>query len=82
MCHSYTHYLFVVPLMFLLNGKRRTTYAGSWTLVNAHELAVVSCVAAAYTLGADYPAELREDKFAVLCFKLYLLLVHWRWFKY
>ncbi|KAG7095617.1 hypothetical protein E1B28_006342 [Marasmius oreades] len=80
LCHSYTHYLFVAPLLFLLNGKRRTTYAGSWTLVNAHELAVISGVAAAYSLGAEYPLQLREDKFAKLCFRLYLLLVHWKWF--
>ncbi|KAJ8082238.1 hypothetical protein PM082_008085 [Marasmius tenuissimus] len=80
LCHSYTHYLFVVPLLFLLNGKRRTTYAGSWTLVNAHELAVISGVAAAYSLGAEYPPELRQDKFARLCFRLYLLLTHWKWF--
>ncbi|ESK93396.1 flavin-containing amine oxidasedehydrogenase [Moniliophthora roreri MCA 2997] len=81
LCHSYTHYLFVVPLLFLLNGKKRTTFAGSWTLVNAHEVAVISGVAAAYTLGAEYPKELEEDGFARLCFRLYLLLVHWRWFR-
>ncbi|KAF9269470.1 FAD/NAD(P)-binding domain-containing protein [Marasmius fiardii PR-910] len=80
LCHSYSHYLLVVPLLFLLNGKRRTTYAGSWTLVNAHELAVISGIAAAYSLGADYPPQLREDQFARLCFRLYLLLVHWKWF--
>ncbi|KAF8823200.1 hypothetical protein HHX47_DHR10000133 [Lentinula edodes] len=57
-----------------------TRFAGSWTLVNAHEVAVISGIAAAYSLGADYPKELKEDQFARLCFRLYLLLVHWRWF--
>ncbi|KAJ3877342.1 FAD/NAD(P)-binding domain-containing protein [Lentinula edodes] len=84
LCHSYTHYLFVVPFLFLLNRVRshryHTRFAGSWTLVNAHEVAVISGIAAAYSLGADYPKELKEDQFARLCFRLYLLLVHWRWF--
>ncbi|KIK64063.1 hypothetical protein GYMLUDRAFT_40296 [Collybiopsis luxurians FD-317 M1] len=84
-CHSYTHYFFVVPFLFFLNRIRshryHTRFAGSWTLVNAHEVAVISGMAAAYSLGADYPKELEEDSFAKLCFKLYLLLVHWRWFR-
>ncbi|KAJ3712847.1 FAD/NAD(P)-binding domain-containing protein [Lentinula raphanica] len=85
LCHSYTHYLFVVPFLFILNRVRshryHTRFAGSWTLVNAHEVAVISGIAAAYSLGADYPKELKDDRFAKLCFRLYLLLVHWRWFK-
>ncbi|KAF5341553.1 hypothetical protein D9758_012573 [Tetrapyrgos nigripes] len=81
LCHSYTHYFFVVPWLFLLNGYRHTTYAGSWTLVNAHEVAVISGVAAAYSLGAAYPKELDEDGFAKLCFRLYLLLVHGMWYR-
>ena len=36
--------------MWLLNGKRSTTYAAAWTLVNAHELAIISGMAAAYTV--------------------------------
>ncbi|KAJ3782038.1 FAD/NAD(P)-binding domain-containing protein [Lentinula aff. detonsa] len=84
LCHSYAHYLFVVPFLFCLNRVRshryHTRFAGSWTLVNAHEVAVISGIAAAYSLGADYPKELKEDRFARLCFRLYLLLVHWRWF--
>ena len=53
----------------MLNGKKHTTYAASWTLVNAHELAVISGTAAAYQLGAEYPKELEEDSFALLCFR-------------
>lgn len=62
-------YAFVVPWMWLLNGKKHTTYAAAWTLVNAHELAVISGMAAAYRLGAEYPKELEEDSFALLCFR-------------
>lgn len=31
--HRWTHYLRVVPLMMFINGKNRTWFAGSWTLV-------------------------------------------------
>ena len=55
--------------MWLLNGKKSVTFGGSWTLVNAHELGVISGMAAAYTLGAEYPKELQEDPFALLCFR-------------
>ena len=79
--HHWTHYAFVVPWMWLLNGRKRTTYAAAWTLVNAHELAIISGMAAAYRLGAEYPEELENDSFAVLCFRLYLLLSHGKWYK-
>ncbi|TRM56662.1 hypothetical protein BD626DRAFT_551463 [Schizophyllum amplum] len=82
LCHSWTHYAFVVPWMWLLNGKKSVTYAGSWTMVNAHEIAVLSGIAAAHRLGADYPLELEqeEDGFALLYFKMYYLLSHGRWY--
>jgi predicted NAD/FAD-binding protein len=67
--------------MWLLNGHKRTRFAAAWTLVNAHELAVISGLAAAYTLGASYPKSLEEDAFALLCFRLYLLLSHGVWYK-
>lgn len=99
--HRWTHYVGCVPWMWLLNGKKRTHYAGAWTLgerrvvvcffcvaladrylaVNAHELAIISGMAAAYAVGAEYPKELEEDKFALLCFRLYLLLSHGKWYK-
>lgn len=83
LCHAWTHYLFVVPWMWLLNSvrSRHITYAGSWTLVNAHEVAVISGMAAAYSLGATYPKELEEDGFALLCFRCYLLLSHGKWYR-
>ncbi|KAK2070144.1 hypothetical protein P8C59_004668 [Phyllachora maydis] len=37
--HRWTHYLRVVPCMMFLHGRKSTWFAGSWTLVNMHELA-------------------------------------------
>ena len=59
--------------MMFINGKNRTSFAGSWTLVNMHELAVVSGVAAAYRLGAEY---VKFDDFAEDFFSKYLMASH------
>ncbi|KAJ2906743.1 FAD/NAD(P)-binding domain-containing protein [Zalerion maritima] len=71
--HRWQHYLKVVPGMMFINGRNNTVFAGSWTLVNMHELACVSGIAAAYSLGADY---LRFDDFAERFFAKYLGLSH------
>ena len=43
LCHSWTHYAFVVPFIWALNrNSKHTTYAAAWTMVNAHEVAVIS----------------------------------------
>ncbi len=81
LCHSYTHYLFVVPWMWLLNGRKHTRYASSWTMVNAHEVAVIAGIAAAVDLGAEYPADLERDNFAFLSFRLYYLLTYAKWYR-
>jgi hypothetical protein len=86
LCHSYTHYLFVVPWLWLVHLYLRargqhTRYAGAWTLVNAHETAVISGIAAAVNLGATYPEDLERDGFALLSFRLYYLLVYGRWYR-
>jgi len=81
LCHSYSHYLKVVPWMWSLQGKRHTRYAASWTLVNAHECAVISGISAAVDLGATYPEDLERDKFALLSFRLYYLLVYGKWYR-
>lgn len=81
LCHSFTHYLSVVPWMWLLQGRRSTRYAAAWTLVNAHEVAVISGIAAAVSLGAEYPHDLERDAFALLSFRLYYLLQHGRWYR-
>ncbi|KAK3653151.1 hypothetical protein LTR56_004687 [Elasticomyces elasticus] len=81
LCHSWTHYMFVVPWMWLLQGKRHTRFASSWTMVNAHEVAVMSGIAAAVDMGAVYPEDLERDKFSFLAFRLYYLLVYGRWYR-
>ncbi|KAH6689878.1 hypothetical protein F5X68DRAFT_167493 [Plectosphaerella plurivora] len=81
LCHSYTHYLFVVPWMVFLQAKNHVRFGGSWTLVNAHEVAIISGLAAAVDLGADYPEDLENDKFAFLCFRLYYLLGYGKWYR-
>lgn len=81
LCHSYTHYLMVVPWMMFLQAKNRTRFAASWTLVNAHEVAVMSGIAAAVDLGADYPEDLENDRFAFLCFRLYYLIAYGKWYR-
>lgn len=81
LCHSWTHYLFVVPWMWLLQGRKHTRFAAAWTLVNAHEVAVISGIAAAVDLGAKYPEDLERDKFALLSFRLYYLLAYGKWYR-
>ncbi|PFH50038.1 hypothetical protein AMATHDRAFT_75855 [Amanita thiersii Skay4041] len=53
--HRWQHYAGTVPWMGLINGKHHTYFAGAWTVLNMHEIAVVSGFAAAYRLGAEYP---------------------------
>ena len=81
LCHSWTHYIFVVPWLWLLQGKRHTRYAASWTLVNAHEVACISGISAAVDLGAEYPEDLERDKFSFLAFRLYYFLVYGKWYR-
>ncbi|KAH6648355.1 hypothetical protein BKA67DRAFT_627445 [Truncatella angustata] len=81
LCHSYTHYLFVVPWMMFLQAKNHTRFAAAWTLVNAHETAIMSGIAAAVDLGAEYPEDLEHDKYAFLCFRLYYLLAYGKWYR-
>lgn len=71
--HRWQHYVRVVPGMMWINGKNATFFCGSWTLVNMHELACVSGIAAAYRLGAVYEV---FDDFAEHFFSNYLLLSH------
>ncbi|KAK8151796.1 hypothetical protein IWX90DRAFT_419307 [Phyllosticta citrichinensis] len=81
LCHSWTHYARVVPWLWALQGRRRTRFAGSWTLVNAHETAVISGIAAAVDLGAAYPEDLERDRFALLAFRCYYALVFGKWYR-
>lgn len=81
LCHSWTYYLLVVPWMWALNGRKHTRFASSWTLVNAHEVAVIAGIAAAVDLGASYPEDLERDRFALLAFRLYYLLCYGKWYR-
>jgi hypothetical protein len=49
-------------------------FAGAWTLVNMHEVGIVSGFSAAYQLGAPYP--FKDDEECARLFRLYLLLAH------
>jgi predicted NAD/FAD-binding protein len=81
LCHRYTHYLSVVPWMMFLQARRHVRFAASWTLVNAHEVAILAGVAAAVDLGAEYPEDLEHDRFAFLSFRLYYLLTYGKWYR-
>ncbi|GAP89416.2 putative flavin-containing amine oxidasedehydrogenase [Rosellinia necatrix] len=80
LCHSYTHYLFVVPWMMFVQARNHTRFAAAWTLVNAHEVAILSGIAAAVDLGAEYPEDLEHNRFSFLCFRLYYLLAYGKWY--
>ncbi|KAL8985287.1 MAG: hypothetical protein Q9177_004477 [Variospora cf. flavescens] len=74
--HRWQHYVRVVPNMMFINrpgADTHTTFAGSWTLVNMHEMACVSGIAAACRLGAEYEV---FDDFAEDLLKKYLLISH------
>lgn len=74
--HRWQHYVRVVPNMMFLNSPGKgshTVFAGSWTLVNMHEMACVSGIAAAVRLGAVYEV---FDDFAEDLVKKYLLISH------
>ncbi|RYP45839.1 hypothetical protein DL768_007865 [Monosporascus sp. mg162] len=81
LCNSYTHCLFVAPCMMFLQAKNHTRFAAEWTLVNAHEVTVISGIAAAVAPGAEYPEDLENDGFAFLCFRLYYLLACGKWYR-
>lgn len=41
----------------------------------------MSGIAAAVDMGAQYPADLERDKFALLSFRLYYLLAYGKWYR-
>ncbi|KAA1471046.1 FAD/NAD(P)-binding domain-containing protein [Dentipellis sp. KUC8613] len=72
--HRWQHYARCVPWMMFINGKKHTQFAGAWSVLNMHELAVTSGFAAAYRLGAEYP--FKGDEECERLFRLYLALSH------
>ncbi|RDW93616.1 putative flavin-containing amine oxidasedehydrogenase [Aspergillus mulundensis] len=72
--HRWQHYARVVPGMMFANSlANKTLFAGAWTMVNMHEIACISGIAAAYRLGASYD---HFDDFAQEVFAKYLLVCH------
>ncbi len=69
LCYLWTDYLFIIPWVWLLTGFNSTIFAGSWTLVNTHEVASIRGLTAAYRFEGDYPEDLENDHFALLCFR-------------
>jgi len=72
--HTVRHLTRAVPFWRFVQNKRNTLYAGSYTLVNTHEIAILSGFAAAYRCGAAYPFE--SDDLATHQFDAYLSLIH------
>lgn len=75
--HEVSHFRRVVPFVRCCQGARGCTYyAGSWVLVNTHEIAVISGLAAAWRLGAPYPYA--DDELAASQFDALLFVAHGR----
>ncbi|WP_437618607.1 FAD-dependent oxidoreductase [Sorangium sp. So ce1151] len=72
--NSTRHFLRMLPWLRFIQGRRRTCFAGGYTLMNTHEHAVVSGLAAAERLGAPYP--FADDPAARAQFELYRRAVH------
>ncbi|GLC40783.1 hypothetical protein PLESTB_000023200 [Pleodorina starrii] len=72
--HTWTHFAFWVPWVRFIQGTKHTWYCGSYTMVNTQEIAVMSGLAAAERLGADYPFP--DDPLAAKQFDTYLAVVH------
>lgn len=66
-----------VPFVPLLQGRNRCWYAGAYTLINTHEIAVMSGLAAADRLGAPYP--FGDDPLAKSQYSTYFKVAHGFW---
>ena len=74
--HTWRHFLFTVPLMRFLQGRRHSWFCGAYTLANTHEIATISGLAVAERLGAPYP--FRDDALAAMQFDTYMKFLHGR----
>mmetsp|Transcript_12949 Transcript_12949/g.35269 ORF Transcript_12949/g.35269 Transcript_12949/m.35269 type:complete len:543 (+) Transcript_12949:2318-3946(+) len=75
--HTYRHFARWVPFGRFIQGGgpgNCTYFAGSYTLFNTQEIAMMSGLAAAERLGADYPFP--HDKLASSQFDMFLGVVH------
>jgi len=74
-CHRWEHFAMVLPVVNRAQGTKGTTfYAGSWTMVNTFEVAVISGLAAARRCGAEYP--FMADEMAKMQFNAYMIGMH------
>ncbi|GAA5950031.1 hypothetical protein JCM3765_004170 [Sporobolomyces pararoseus] len=78
---GWQHFLRLPFLSLLQSHKRHTHFAGAWSTVNCHEIAMISGLAAAYSLGAGYPQELENDPWAKKTFEGYLSIAYRKWGK-
>ena len=60
--HDVRHIAWLIHLFRFIQGKRRTWHCGAHTLVNSQETCLVTGLAAANQIGADYPFEDPEAK--------------------
>ena len=60
--HDVRHVALLVNLFRFVQGKRRTWYCGAHTLINSQETCLVTGLAAARQVGADYPFDDPEAK--------------------
>jgi len=74
MSHTWRHFLFVVPWVRFMQGRQHTWYCGAYTLFNTHELAIVSGLAVAQRLGAEYPFD--HDDLAATQFDKLMQISH------
>ena len=72
--HAWTHFAKWISYQRFIQGTKSTFYAGSSTLVNTHEIATISGLAAAARIGAPYP--FGYDKLAKKQFDGYSFVVH------
>lgn len=72
--HTWKHFAYTVPFVRFIQNTKKTWYCGAYTLFNTHEIAVMSGLAVAVRLGAEYP--FYDDSFATKQFKQYLKYSH------
>ena len=77
--HDVRHVAWLVAIFRFIQGKRRTWHCGAHTLINSQETCLVTGLAAARQLGADYPF---DDPAAKRMFNYYGRVMYgWRFRK-
>ena len=60
--HDVRHFAWLIQLFRFIQGKRRTSHSGAHTLVNSQETCLITGLAAAKQIGANYPFEETEAR--------------------